>query len=257
MFADWGKSVSSFIADVTVKAQEKFVQTLEQSKEDFRREEEKLKQIEKLQKQSQSQEAVPLWSVSKQADSNLTGELKQRILMICADEKNLLESPLENQFKFDLHACNKWALLSLEMDPLLQKTRHRLVRPGGVTEEAFWTAYFMHVFRIRENCGAPRLFDPCPPLPTAEEGNIQLEAVAAPQTNKVTPQDEKQFEDELNKFMQEDNDFVQIARDVDDPILEEVQLQNLEDMLADVQINHDPDLEAELNRALESEKRSL
>jgi len=253
--------VATNVVAVSTKATEQITQTYEQSQQDLRREEEKANQREIEQKLLHAQVAVPMWTV-KSDTNNLSVQLKQSILAICEDDKAFTESPLKDNepkpFPFNMDVSEKWAMLALQNDTRLQQTRHRLVRPGGIGETKFWRSYFYKVFQIRESLGVERLFDPNPPPVVSQDANaIQLDTLAAAKkkeepTEKKSPmtkQEEDQFKNEMTKFMQED-EFVKVSA-ANSPTAEpELGLENLEEMLADVEENADPNLDAELELAV-------
>jgi len=250
--------VATNVVAVSTKATEQITQTYEQSQQDLRREEEKAKQRELEQKLLHAQVAVPLWTV-KTDTNNLSANLKQSIFAICEDDKAFTESPLKDNepkpFPFNMDVSEKWATLALRNDTRLQQTRHRLVRPGGISETRFWRSYFYKVFQIRESLGAEQLFDPNPPLVISQDANsVQLDTLASKKkeepTEKKSPmtkQEEDQFKNDITKFMQED-EFVKVsANNSPEP---ELGLENLEEMLADVEETADPNLDAELELAV-------
>jgi len=259
--------VATNVVAVSTKATEQIAQTYEQSQVDLRREEEKAKQREAEHKLLQSQVAVPLWTI-KSDTNNLTPQLKQSILAICEDDKTFVNCPLKDNeqqsFPFNMDVCEKWAMLSLQNDTKLQQTRHRLVRPGGITETRFWRAYFFKVFQLRQSLGVEQLFDPNPALVVSTDPNaIQLDTLATKKEDPVdkksntSKQEEDQFKNEMTKFMQEDA-FVKVTSNkpsssstsAAEP---ELGLENLEEMLADVEENVDPNLDAELELAVGSD----
>lgn len=140
-------------------------------------------------------------------------------------------------------------MLALQNDPRLQQIRHRLVRPGGISETKFWRAYFYKVFQIRESLGVERLFDPNPPQMMLDSG-VQLDTLSSQkkdaQKAPLTKQEEDQFQNDITKFMQED-EFVKVSSSIDgkSPVVEpELELENLEEMLADVEETADSNLDA-------------
>jgi len=249
--------VATNVVAVSTKATEQITQSYEQSQQDLRREEEKAKQRETEHKLLQAQVAVPLWTV-KSDTNNLSTQLKQSILAICEDDKTFTESPLKDNepkpFPFNMDVSEKWAMLALQNDTRLQQTRHRLVRPGGIGETKFWRAYFYKVFQIRESLGVERLFDPNPPpILTTDTNAVELDALTIKtqepeKKSPMTKQEEDQFKNDITKFMQED-EFVKVSG-TNTPTEPELGLDNLEEMLADVEENADPALDAELELAV-------
>jgi len=254
--------VTTNVVAVSTKATEQLTQTYEQSQQDLHREEEKAKQRETEQKLLQAQVAVPLWTI-KSDTKNLSAQLKATILAICEDDKVFTESTLKDSdpqpFPFNMDVSEKWAMLALQNDIRLQQTRHRLVRPGGISETKFWRSYFYKVFQLRESMGVEKLFDPNPaPFVSHDSNAVQLDSLAskkkdAPEKKKpMTKQEEDQFKNDITKFMQED-EFVKVtatSRNKNAAEEPELGLENLEEMLADVEETADPNLDAELELAV-------
>jgi len=277
------KTATADAVEIAGKAQEKLASKLEEAQREFQAEEAK-NQERITRAQELDAVAVPLWTISfsdatatNATNATLEGELKQLILQICIDDKCFLECPLKDDddvaFPFAVEVCERWALKAMENDPLLQKTRYRLVRPKGLTDFQFWRAYFYKVFQLRTSLGVSQLFDPSKP-PKGMDSEDSAGIKQSTLTGAMTDQEEQDFSNELNKFIEEDSDdFVKVGEatrdekeevedgkgqtqnnDVEDAG-DELELENLEEMLADVEVDtlDDAGLEAELSSAIEAD----
>lgn len=301
MFGSWTESLTSF-ADQATQAIEKageaaqsattslvenakvaqavVIKKLEDTQADFAKEEAKNEEKKRRLAEAEASEATPLWTIVREDQTVLAGELKQQILKIPTDEKLFLECPLQDDhdptFPFSLDATEKWALKAIDCDPLLGKIRFRIVRPKSLDDFHFWRAYFFKVFQLRENMGVGQLFDASKGA-LAEQArraeDRERAAAAEAGATEMTPMTEEEgamFSDELHKFIEEDDGFVDLGDEVvgdaegddeeEEGVVEdeEVDLENLEEMLADVEVDEgdegmEADMEAELDTAIEAD----
>ncbi|ORX60425.1 hypothetical protein DM01DRAFT_1371004 [Hesseltinella vesiculosa] len=93
-------------------------------------------------------------------------ELKQRILAVAKDDRNLIvPPPTDTSFEFDLKAYSQSARAMLNADKSLSALRFVLV-PQQLTEETFWRNYFYRVTIVKQ-----QVLGDLPPnnLPKADE----------------------------------------------------------------------------------------
>jgi hypothetical protein len=191
--------------------------------------------------------AVPLWTCAAEDQTILEGELKQQILALPTTDKVWTDCALleghDPEFPFQLDACEIWALKAIECDPLLDRVRYRLVKPKGYTDDVFWRAYFYQVFSLRKSLGLAQLFDP------SGDGKSRSDMLHGGMLHVAANEEEEtQFTEDLSKFIEED-DFVAVSPvntgaggdGDDDAEGDELELENLEEMLADVQVEDEGD----------------
>merc|ERR1711983_143693 len=78
-------------------------------------------------------------------------ELKQKILALSEDKRNVLRSPPSGvNFDFEYTSVTSPALLLLETDPKLKLLRYELV-PKVIKEDEFWRNYFYRVSLIKQS----------------------------------------------------------------------------------------------------------
>lgn len=167
--------------------------------------EEAEKKKESIEKKKQER-VVPLWKIWAEKHQILEEELRKKILDLSGDEKLFLEPPSaafnDDIFPFCFSAAEPFAIYAVTMDPVLQKTRFELVRPGRIRkEENFWRAYFYKVFEIRRAMGVELLFDITEDLSAKD---------AVQPVGAMSVEEEDSFSKQVQELMGDD-DYVNIS----------------------------------------------
>ncbi|EDQ88235.1 uncharacterized protein MONBRDRAFT_32892 [Monosiga brevicollis MX1] len=160
-------------------------------------------------------------------------ELKQHILNLSADERNVLRDPPPGaqDFDFVFERAFPKALAILEHDARLQAMRFELV-PKKLSEQHFWRNYFYRVSLIKQSYGLaePTAADSTsassPSAPVADHSSTTTAAAGAAATSSdlidlgVPDADyEERYEPE---FDEDEQDAAQSDQDADDVALEEL-----------------------------------
>lgn len=168
-------------------------------------------------------------------------EVKQQIISLSTDKRNFVRSPPSGvQFDFDMQQMLPVALALLKHDSNLEKMRFELV-PALVNEETFWRNYFYRVSLIKQSTSLSNLNkgvkgwassssssaegpdEPSPTNPEPEfisdsiQGSVSEEDLKSgmrqlgigrssgskDRSDSTSAQDDKRWEEEINKDLQE------------------------------------------------------
>jgi len=97
---------------------------------------------------SKGEEDIPVspWSAYENED-----ELKEKILLLSADQRNFLRAPPAGvEIEMDSAMLSHHALFLLKEDPRLEKIRYELV-PKQIKEDGFWKNYFYRVGVLQQS----------------------------------------------------------------------------------------------------------
>ncbi|RWS31281.1 synapse-associated protein 1-like protein [Leptotrombidium deliense] len=159
-------------------------------------------------------------------------EVKKQILSLSQDKRNFVRSPPSGvQFDFDMQQILPVAVALLKEDEALSKMRFEIV-PKLVNEETFWRNYFYRVSLIKQSTSLSNMNKgskgwassssssaegPDEPSPTGAEPEFISDSIRGNMTdedlrkgmrqlgmdNKQSSRDDKQWEDEITKDLQE------------------------------------------------------